>query len=138
MTPDIKVAEAYAKGTVFKSRSSRTLIGYNPTVVTCSVSSLKVFDFRIAKCVDLYEVIRKAWNVEHSKDPDALLPKITSPGFISSHSGFPGYGYIKAMASGIRKLGYDAVYVDEGSQGISMFVWNTIKVKVLGTIKVLQ
>ena len=135
-TKDFNVARQYALGQVaFTGKVPKHTVRH-PTVYEVALTVNRIFDFRIHR--NEYEALRNQalhglfktnplfWDGD---EPD-FLPKSTSEGFIHSHTGLPGYGRIKQFQALLHD--YDGMYVDEGSQGISLVVFNTLnKVSVL-------
>lgn len=112
VTKDRKVAESYALGNTF-TRSIHT-VGKNPTIYELRLFGLKTLDLRISLHQELYDERRVEFN--SSADPDDMLPRRASPGFIQ-RSGLPGYGRIELLRQAFPE--FNSLLVDEGSQGIS-------------------
>ena len=118
LTKDISVAKCYANRQV--AFCSKT-VGDTPTVYSISVKDMRVLDLRNQSHRDWFERAR----VDLNKKPefeDDQLPKLKAIGFIQA-TGLPGYGI-----AGLFKLAFesvfDAVLLDEGSQGVSLAVFN--------------
>lgn len=114
ITANPKVADDYAHGRVAFTGVKRGPI--TPTVYQLQISPRKIFDLRKPQCKEDYEVVR-------TSNPDQELPSLRSEGFIMSRTGLPGYGHVRGMRDGLVDLGYDCMYVDEGSQGVSLAVF---------------
>jgi hypothetical protein len=132
-TQDLSVARQYAKGQTFKVGGPTKVD--TPRVYSVKVTVTKAFDMRGLPHKDLYESLREKYK-EHPLFEDDPLPKLSSQGFISSHSGLPTYSHVQQFKTlfQLEKLPYDSMWVDEGSQGISLAVFDPRgKVEVLGT-----
>lgn len=112
-----EVAEAYARGEVFGAGSR----GHVPTLYEIAVLSHKIVDFRTQDFRDLYVERRPAFNASR-KDRDEEMPKLTSIGFISSHTGLPSYGLLRGLSQMFAD--HDGIYIDESSQGWSLALFN--------------
>lgn len=114
VTSNIRVAQDYAEGKVaFAGLKHGPIV---PTLYQLQINPRKVFDLRKQPCREDYVVIRDS-------NPDQELPSLRSTGFIMSHTGLPSYGHVRGMRDALVDLGYDCMYVDEGSQGISLAVF---------------
>ncbi|TAG44444.1 MAG: hypothetical protein EAZ30_17225 [Betaproteobacteria bacterium] len=112
LTQDIRVAKCYANGQV----------GDTPTVYSIlPKGNMRVLDLRDQSQRDWYKRVRVAFNKQPAFEDDQL-PKLEAVGFIQA-TGLPGYG-----TAGLFKLAFesefDAVLLDEGSQGVSLAVFN--------------
>ena len=126
VTQDMAVARAYALGKVaFASH----VVGDQPTIYTLEFLSSKILDMRKLDHQNRYTVSRQAYNSRC--EPDERLPKLTSEGFLGK-SGFPGYGQSPVFKELFPT--FDGIYVDEGSQGFSLAIFDPIKTsKILGS-----
>lgn len=123
-TKSFYVAKEYARGTVFKSSTGRTYTDEKkPTVYSCRLSGLNTFDITRAPDKETYNKLRQLHNA-NSIDPDELLPRINSVGFLGA-SGYPSFGNVGSIIPYLRRLQYNSIYVDEGSQGTSIAVFDT-------------
>lgn len=93
-----------------------------PTIYTAKVVAA-IADFNEGTVRELYEKQRLLTKADFLDDP---LPKITSEGFIMN-SGLPSYGRVRDLKTLLQPLGYEAVWVDEGSQGKSLAVFDCKK-----------
>ena len=122
---NIREAERYAKREVhFASVWDRGIPG--PTVYKMQINSSDLFDMRIETHQRIYDEIRAAY-------PEEELPSRKSMGFIQ-HTGLPGYGHIRGMRDGILAHGFGGMWVDEGSQGISVALFTNSAIQSITRI----
>jgi hypothetical protein len=115
LTHSKQIAKDYALGKVHFT--GKCIGERSPTVYHIRCSPHKLFDLRKPDSQEVYDRIRQ----EH---PDEELPKLSSEGLIMRHTGLPSYGNIGGLKLPLRQLGYDGMWVDEGSQGISLAIFN--------------
>lgn len=119
ITQDKSVAVAYAQGKVaFTGRVTPT----QPTVYTLKLTRKKFLDLRKPDHCLIYTEQQRAYNATQV-DADNRIPSLKSQGFIMSGTGLPGYGYARAFRVVFGSL-FDGMYFDEGSQGISLGLFN--------------
>lgn len=124
---DRREAERYAKGEVhFAGKWPQGIPG--PTVYELHINTNDVFDMRIEMHQRIYDEIRAAY-------PDEELPSRKSMGFIQ-RTGLPGYGEIRGMRQGLLDNGFDGIWVDEGSQGISLALFNRNSIQLIKPTRV--
>lgn len=113
------VALAYAHGTVaFCSKSA----GYTPTVYSVVTrGTLRILDLRMSETREWYTQARSCFNKQPEFEDDQL-PKLEAGGFIQA-TGLPGYGVAGLFKTAFAGQ-FDAVLLDEGSQGVSLAVFN--------------
>lgn len=112
------VATQYANGKVaFTGRVPTT----QPTVYEILLKTSRIVDMRLSSIQDLYVARREVWNAEHD-DADEKMPRISSVGFLISKSGLPSYGHAMQLREMFKD--YDGMYFDEGSQGLSLLVFD--------------
>ena len=131
-THDKKVAEQFAYNKPFntgKRLSDQAIL--DPTVYQVELNLKRTFDMR--KQWHEYETRREAAtkgvfrdNLIFTGDDGKRdwLPKLDSEGFIM-RSGLPGYGRIAQFK--VFLPDYDSMYVDEGTHGISLAVFDPRK-----------
>lgn len=106
----------------------RAHITLSPTVYTVEVSPARIFDVREASAQEAYNEIRAALRAAYPDDPDSWLSplwaKDGSPRAVSAR-GHLQWGRIGDLRNELLARGYDSMWVDEGSQGVSlaMFDW---------------
>lgn len=115
LTRDRKIAESYARGRVaFTGKGDGPK---KPTIYTVFAQPTKIFDLRKEPHREIYKQIRL-------NNPDEELPGINSEGFVMRHTGLPSFGHVGGLKTALPKAGFDAMWVDEGSQGLSLAVFN--------------
>jgi hypothetical protein len=119
LTQSKDVARAYAHGTVaFCSKS----VGDKPTVYSVVTrGTFRVLDLRRPEAREWYAQARACLNKQPAFEDDQL-PKIGAVGFIQA-TGLPGYGVAGLFKTAFAGQ-FDAVLLDEGSQGVSLAVFN--------------
>ena len=146
-TKNLKVAEAYAHGTVaFTGKNLGPHLVKGPTVYKVILNLKNTFDMR--KDWSIYENLRKRasktlfrHHAVFQEDGETYpLPKLESEGFIMN-SGLPSYGrtaqFKVLLNSNLLPTQWDSMFVDEGSQGFSVAVFDPRhKVTVVQKIKV--
>ena len=133
-TRSLKVATAYAKGNVMATgKQLNDKLVKDPTVYQCTLKLSHIFDMR--KQWAEYEALRKAAKTTLFKYREAFfdgedkdpMPKLESEGFIMN-SGLPSFGranqFKVLLNSKLNKVRYEAMYIDEGSQGLSIAIFD--------------
>lgn len=119
LTDALNIAKDYALGRVaFAGKTSNPI----PNLYRVIADPLNIFDLRLSSCKEDYIKLRKDY-------PDEELPSLKSEGFIMHRTQLPSYGHVRGMRNGSVKMGYDSMYVDEGSQGISLAVFKSSVIK---------
>ena len=131
-TANIEVARAYALGTVaFTGKPPKGVrTEHGPTVYTVKAAGLHIFDFRRTDHRELYQHLQEDFNKRTEDENDSRLPRLASEGFISHRTGLPSYGRIGVLIPLIKKRHFDAIWIDEGSQGTSLAIFNPRKVQL--------
>ena len=132
-TANIEIARDYALGTVaFTGKPPKGVrTEHGPTVYKVKAAGLHVFDFRRTDHQELYQQLREDFNKRLTEDEnDSRLPRLASEGFISHRTGLPSYGRISVLIPLIQKRHFDAIWIDEGSQGTSLAIFNPRKVQL--------
>lgn len=123
-TTDQAVAKAYAEQRVFGTASFLN-DKPSPTIYTATVrKGGQILDMRQPQHRKLYDKIRSRFNKRQS-DRDYRLPGLNSGGFISSHTGLPSFGIVRQLKPLLQSKGFIGMYVDEGSQGTSLAIFNS-------------
>lgn len=140
-TPDENIARQYAVGTILAAQKNPGgIIIKVPTVYKVNISINNPIDFRIKDDVNFYINARQAYIDTNKEDEDRFFtyPKINATGFIDSSSKLPMYSNSKAIIKlfGIYGRKSDAIWVDEGTQGISLAIFDGSKVKILDSYPV--
>ena len=132
-TANIEIARDYALGTVaFTGKPPKGVrTEHGPTVYTVKAAGLHIFDFRRTDHQELYQHLREDFNKRLTEDEnDSRLPRLDSPGFISHRTGLPRFGIMGTLIPLIKKHHCDAIWVDEGSRGTSLAIFNPSKVQL--------
>lgn len=132
-TANIEIARDYALGTVaFTGKPPKGVrTEHGPTVYKVKAAGLHIFDFRRTDHQELYQHLREDFNKRLTEDEnDSRLPRLASEGFISHRTGLPSYGRISVLIPLIKKRHFDAIWIDEGSQGTSLAIFNPRKVQL--------
>lgn len=130
-TPHREIAEAYARGSVHNTQRAQGARGEpHPTIYTVA-ADVEPFDLRDADARGLYtDFVRK-----HA-DPEDPLPRLAAEGFIAPRTGLPAFSYAvplwTALGASNERRSYDSVWVDEGSQGVSLAVFKLSHVRIVG------
>ena len=146
-TRNLKVAEAYAHETVaFTGKKLGAHMIKDPTVYQVTLKLKHTFDMR--KDWSIYEDLRRKAIKSIFRYDDIFkedgqpypMPKLESEGFIMN-SGLPSYGrtaqFKVLLNSNLLPTQWDSMYVDEGSQGFSIAVFDPRhKVTVVQKIEV--
>jgi hypothetical protein len=114
-TPSREVAKQYADNQVFGTGKGASGTG---RIYEETVSTKNTLDMRKQEHRALYEAARKKWNA--TADVDDRLPPLTSEGFVSTKTGVPSFGYAQRLLTAMPE--FDSVWLDEGSQGLSLAV----------------
>lgn len=117
LTRSIKVAKDYALGRVFNTGKGSGVL--KPTVYKILITG-NIFDLRSTNSRYIYETARLKTKDKFKDDP---LPKLDSIGFIMN-SGLPSYGTTPLLKRLLQPLGFDGTWVDDGSHGISLYMFN--------------
>jgi hypothetical protein len=132
-TPDRRAAREYAMmdpkytRVLAAARRVRDDIKLEPTIYTADVRPDRVFDTHAPGVLDEYEEIRREVRQRYPNDPEEWLPRAQNEhgtGALSPR------GYLNWGSAHLKQYlmdrGYDAMWLDEGSQGISlaMFDWD--------------
>ena len=137
-TANIEIARDYALGTVaFTGKPPKGVhTEHGPTVYKVKAAGLHVFDFRRTDHQELYQHLQEDFNKRLTEDendsrrPRLWLPPLDSEGFIMNRTGLPSYGHIRVLIPLIKKHHFDAIWIDEGSQGTSIAIFNPRKVQL--------
>ena len=132
-TANSKIARDYALGTVaFTGKPPKGVhTEHGPTVYKVTASGLHIFDLRRTDHQKLYQHLREDFNKRLTEDEnDSRLPRLDSEGFIMHRTGLPSYGRIRELIPLLKKLHFDAIGLDEGSQGTSIAIFNPRKVQL--------
>ena len=137
-TANIEIARDYALGTVaFTGKPPKGVrTEHGPTVYKVKAAGLHIFDFRRTDHQELYQHLQEDFNKRLTEDendsrrPRLWLPPLDSEGFIMHRTGLPSYGYIRVLIPLIKKRHFDAIWIDEGSQGTSIAIFNPRKVQL--------
>jgi hypothetical protein len=137
-TANIEVARDYALGTVaFTGKPPKGVrTEHGPTVYKVKAAGLHIFDFRRTDHQELYQHLQEDFNKRLTEDengsrrPRLWLPPLDSEGFIMNRTGLPSYGHIRVLIPLIQKRHFDAIWIDEGSQGTSIAIFNPRKVQL--------
>ncbi|MGA1354618.1 MAG: hypothetical protein ACO32I_07600, partial [Candidatus Limnocylindrus sp.] len=113
--PSRSVAQQYANNQVFGTGKGASGTG---RVYEDIVSTENTLDMRKQEHRALYDAARKKWNT--FADVDDRLPPLTSEGFVSTKTGVPSFGYAQRLLAAMPE--FDSVWLDEGSQGLSLAV----------------
>lgn len=122
LTTQRRVAKQYATQSVLRRRVAAP---GSATIYTIAVNPLRILDMRLPAHRRLYEKARHQWNEVR---PDRWLPSSEgrdAEGFIMSHTLLPGYGREIAILEALSQDGhnFDAIWLDEGTQGASLAVF---------------
>ena len=137
-TANIEIARDYALGTVaFTGRPPKGVhTEHGPTVYKVKAAGLHIFDFRRTDHRELYQHLQEDFNKRLTEDendsrrPRLWLPPLDSEGFIMNRTGLPSYGHIRVLIPLIKERHFDAIWIDEGSQGTSLAIFNPRKVQL--------
>ena len=132
-TANSKIARDYALGTVaFTGKPPKGVhTKHGPTVYKVTASGLHIFDLRRTDHQKLYQHLREDFNKRLTEDEnDSRLPRLDSEGFIMHRTGLPSYGRIRELIPLLKKRHFDAIGLDEGSQGTSIAIFNPRKVQL--------
>ena len=113
--PSRSVAQQYADNQVFGTGKGASGTG---RVYEDIVSTENTLDMRKQEHRALYDAARKKWNT--FADVEDRLPPLTSEGFVSTKTGVPSFGYAQRLLAAMPE--FDSVWLDEGSQGLSLAV----------------
>lgn len=138
LTPRRSVAAEYAtREMVGAHRAPSGVARTGPTVYTVDVSGVSIFDMRTDEARELYTDLRKR-KLPQLTDPDerASFPPLRAEGFLSSHSGFPLFGYVRPIIELLAPLGqFDALWAEEGSQGPSLALFRHLERAVITDVE---
>jgi 8-oxo-dGTP pyrophosphatase MutT (NUDIX family) len=119
-TLDKNVARQYALGQIVGAQADPGTTNMVPTIYTVDISGVSPFDMRRPEHMQMYEQVRPAYNIENHDD---RAPPLHAEGFIQSGFGLPNYGQVRLLWWMIGNHGFDSVWVDEGTQGISLAIF---------------
>lgn len=120
-TKHFEVAKQYAEGMVFGTGRAHRAFTKRPTIYTVELGELAIADFRSADVRREYMELRKhaittpAFNAED-------LPRSLDD-LLQSRTSLPGYGNARPLSRLLAIAGYEAAWIDEGSQDISLMVF---------------
>ncbi len=132
-TPEPRVAREYANGVLMTGRCPPGT-DRKPVVMEVEVDLGRAFDMRKDEHRRLYDELRAAHNADPETDDEDRLPKIGREGFIAPRTGLPQFSFLAPLLQMLRAAGrdFDSIWVDEGSQGASVYVIDPGRVRVLG------
>lgn len=135
-TQNLNVAKEYAKGqVVMTGHKPNSDVVSSPTIYVVDVDASNSFDMRNEEHKNLYEKLRLLIVNANPNDQEIKddYPSIKSNKFIMSNSRLPSYAYIRPIMS-LIKDNFDSVWVDEGTQGVSLgFFKPQGKIKIIST-----
>lgn len=131
-TPDHHTAREYAlmdpkyTRVLAAARPVRDDVKREPTIYTADVHPSRIFDTHVSSMLDEYEEIRQEVRQQYPNDPEEWFPKALNKhgtGALSPR-GYLNWGSVH-LKTYLMNRGYDAMWIDEGSQGVSlaMFDW---------------
>jgi hypothetical protein len=136
LTPHYHIARQYAidQGLPAAQRDPGGLSRKVPTVYKVRISPRHIIDFRDADVQARYAALR-------SRCDQSLLgrcPPLDEEGFICSHTGLPMYSYARPLVKLWHEGGIeaDAIWLDEGTQGISLALFEPSRAQILATEEV--
>lgn len=97
-------------------------------IYNVDVNIRRVLDFTDIEHRKEYAAAQEKWNDRYF-DKDEWLPKLSSPGFLSSKSGHPSFGYARGIHQALPE--YGAIWVDEGGDPPSLAVFDVSALKIV-------
>jgi len=143
LTPSKKTAFEYALNKMLDSgitsQKNPEIENPGPTIYTVRVTSKNVIDFREESTREKYMELRKKLKVgeypEITSDEEwlSLYPPLHGEGFVSASTGLPSFSRGGLIVRLFKTAGIpvDAIWLDEGSQGISLAVFNSDSIEIL-------
>ena len=122
-TPSLEVAKQYSKSMVAFTGKGPTGSTPGATIYEVDLHGLVTFDLRKQAHQQAYLKLREKYNASQN-DPDYFLPSLKSEGFLMRKTGLPSYGTSNILFPLLRQLGFNSLWIDEGSQGISLAVFS--------------
>jgi hypothetical protein len=122
-TREKRVAEQYSKMRFHEALGAAKVpegAEKKPTLYRVRVQG-DFFDMRRPEHLALYEEIRQEHNAQDSR---FILPPIDSEGFLHSHTHLPTWGWAGVFKPHLVQRGFQGVWLDEGSQGISLGIFD--------------
>ena len=131
-TEQYNVAFEYAVRKKLGGQKNPGINNKQPTIYTVEIFNINPFDMRKKEHKEIYSYIRNTLPDDTKID----FPKLSSEGFIDSHTRLPSYGKTRLFMEVFKDV-FDSIWVAEGSGERSLALFETIgKVKIIKIEKV--
>lgn len=129
-TQDKNVAYEYATKMILGAHRPPKNISLQkqPTIYTVELTNIHPFDLRKQEHINLYNSLRDKLSREQRNEYG--VESIEAEGFIQYHR-LPSYGKVYMLNWLLRGKGFDSIWIDESTQGISLALFDNSKINVV-------
>jgi hypothetical protein len=114
-----------------------------PTLYKVKIKVQNIFDMRTTQHLKLYSQLRELFlsNAPQDDENHWNYPRVSAQGFLMSNTRLPSYAAVYPIHKILKDNGYpfDAIWCDEGNQGISLAIFEPEgKTEIIASKTILQ